>query len=743
MNEALAMKLVAEAPETEPTVTLLIPDMRCAACSRAIEEAMSADGRVTRFGTNLAEKKLHLALTQETDPADVMQVLRDLGYSAVKDNDKTSSDALAAERKSLVARLGVAGIAMMQVMMFALADYVSGPEGLAAAYEALFRWASLGLAIPVFLYSAMPFHQGAIRDLKHFRLGMDVPVSLAITAAFTLSLVHTFTQGGEVYFDSVTMFTFFLLIARVVELRSRTRFQATRGLTDHLLSDWATLTDGSRVPRVSLSEGDLVVVAPGEVFPADGTLQVGVCSADESAFSGESRPAVKGFGDKLLAGSRNLDATVTLRVTEASDTVISHLTRLYETSSTWKPAFSRLADRIAGVFVSFILLLALGTGTFWYVAGNADWFVIAMTVLVVSCPCALSLATPVAYTIAATSLRKMGVSVRDGSFTEKLAQVDMVAFDKTGTLTEGRLALASIRVEGLSEAVAIAHASALEAGSAHPVRHAFGASDVSATDIEDVAGEGRRGTINGEVWSIGKPSFVGVDAPDPEGYWIAMRGPQALAFFELEDKPRTDAEAMTASLRSQSVDAVMLSGDVSTTAHRLAGQLGLDEVHARLRPEEKVAYVHNRQNEGRRVLMVGDGINDAGAFGAAAVSLAVRPVDAFVQSSADATLLGEKLMPVADMIEYAVRVRRIIRQNLAWAASYNLSVIPLAAIGVLEPWMAALGMSVSSILVVLNANRLALRGPENAPSIETLVTPATTDMATPLVTPRIAKHGAN
>ena len=222
-----------------------------------------------------------------------------------------------------------------------------------------------------------------------------------------------------------------------------------------------------------------------------------------------------------------------------------------------------------------------------------------------------------------------------------------------------------------------------------------------------------------------------------------MRGPQALAFFELEDKPRTDAEAMTASLRSQSVDAVMLSGDVSTTAHRLAGQLGLDEVHARLRPEEKVAYVHNRQNEGRRVLMVGDGINDAGAFGAAAVSLAVRPVDAFVQSSADATLLGEKLMPVADMIEYAVRVRRIIRQNLAWAASYNLSVIPLAAIGVLEPWMAALGMSVSSILVVLNANRLALRGPENAPSIETLVTPATTDMATPLVTPRIAKHGAN
>ena len=688
-----------------------VPDIRCAACTWLIENSLGQRDDVVRCGTNLADRRVTVEFSGK-DPMPIVSFIEGLGFTVLPDRVSEAQLALDKERKSMLARLGVAGIGMMQVMMYAIATYVAGDAGIQPAYESLMHWASVAIATPIVIYSAEPFHRGAWRDLRHLTPGMDVPVSLAILAAWGLSVYHTILGRGDVYFDSVTMFTFFLLIGRFIEIGSRRRFQSSRLLSDNLMPSSALLADGStRIAVQDIVPGQVLVVAPGESIPADGVIVEGATSVVESAFTGESKPVEKAAGARVLAGSDNLDGAIRIRATAGyADFVMSKISELYRQSTAYKPRFSMIADVVARYFVAFILLAAGLSGLGWYIAGSANWFSIGLSVLVVSCPCALSLATPVAHTVAVAAMRNSGIVIANGMFLERLAEVTRIVFDKTGTLTRGNLHIervVTLADVGVCESLQIA--AALELHSSHPVAHAFAReTPYDVDDVKVMPGEGISGRIGGCDYRIGKPEFAGSSAlqpPDDACTWVLLAGKFPLAWFGLSDEIRDEARSVVDRLKEEYSVSIM-TGDTKQEATRLGSLLGIDDVAAGMSPADKVDRVRQMQSAGEKILMVGDGVNDAAALATAAASITVSPADIVVQEAADATLLHANLERIPLAISFARKVRRVIRENMTWAVVYNLVVIPMAVAGIIEPWMAALGMSASSVLVVLNANRL-------------------------------------
>ncbi len=695
------------------SISVIVPDIRCAACTWLIEKNLLQLDGIESVNVNLSEKRVHVQFNQKALFLDIVSLVESLGYTVNPDETDGLETVLKEERRSLLSRLGVAGIGMMQVMMFAIATYVAGEDGMDDAYAALFRWASLALATPVALYSASIFHLGAFRDLRNRTLGMDVPVSLAILTAYFLSLFNTITYQPEVYFDSVCMFTFFLLVGRYIEAGSRSQFQQSRNLTEHLVPALARISmDPDEFTATSeLMMGSVVHVEPGEPIPVDGLVIEGKSSANESAFTGEVHPVPKSKGDRVLAGSVNLDGALVIEMlVPTSEFVINRISELYKQSVQYKPPFSIVADRIARYFVGSVLALALLSGLYWYLQGSDAWFLVSLTVLVVSCPCALSLATPIAYTIAATTLRRHGIVVSHGAFLERLAGVTSVAFDKTGTLTEGNLEIVEVQLAGeISRSEAMGIAASLEKTSKHPLSLAFGSPTLEVERIQILPGEGVLGFIEGREYRLGKASFAlqaSCSNPENEGMWVLLASDKPLAWFRYEDRTRDEAPEMVRQLSELGCKTSLLTGDQSQQGVTLGRLLDIDEAMVGLSPQSKVDIVSQKQQENERVLMVGDGINDTAAMGIADVSVAVSPVDVFVQTSADATLLSNNLMSLVLAMKYARRVKRIISENISWAVAYNICVIPLAVAGILEPWMAALGMSLSSVMVVLNSNRL-------------------------------------
>ncbi len=697
-------------------LSVRVPDIRCAACSLTIERHLSDMPEVTRVATNLADKRVVVDFIAG-DAIDFVDAIEGLGYTVLPDRLNLAQAALQQERKSMLARMGVAGIGMMQVMMYALAGYLTGASDLEPAYEGLMRWASLAVATPIALYSAMPFHQGALRDARNHHLGMDVPISLAILAAYGLSLVNTVLHTGAVYFDSVCMFAFLLLVGRYVELGSRQKYQLSQNLNDHVLPTAVQLfVEGETGPYVSVKVvpvGALIKVGAGDIIPVDGIVVSGQASVNEAAFTGESLPVSKVADRRVLAGSQLSDGELLIECTMAyEDFVLTRISALFRESSLYKPRFSVLADRIAGYFVGFILLVTIGSALFWLNAGSDQWVSIALAVLVVSCPCALSLATPVAYTVAISALRSAGVVIRNGGFLERLAAIDGIIFDKTGTLTTGALQLGAVELltPSISRNQVVDIATALERGSLHPIAKAFGGgASLVAEDIKVSAGEGVSGRVEGQQYRLGKPSFAAgtpMSAPLAAGMWLLLAAETPLAWLQLIDEPRAEAANVVAKLLKQGYSVGLLSGDAAAEGRRIAGLLEITDITTDVTPDAKVADVRRRQALGARLLMVGDGINDAAAMVSAHTSIAVSPADVVVQEAADATLLTNSLNSLLTLINFSKQVRRIIRQNVAWAIAYNLCVIPLAVAGLLQPWMAALGMSLSSLLVVFNANRL-------------------------------------
>ncbi|MBU2098358.1 MAG: cadmium-translocating P-type ATPase [Gammaproteobacteria bacterium] len=721
-DDARLQKATLQLSDGRQQLLLLIPDLRCVACVWLLEQVLGKMPGVSDVAVNYATRRLTVTFDHEQSTAGIARRIQGLGYTVRADAPDAARQAFSESRRNLLIRLGVAGIGMMQVMMFALASYLSAGS-MEAEYQALMRWASLALTTPVVFYSAWPFHRAAWYAVRNRSLIMDVPVSLAILAAWLLSVINTFGGAHEVYFDTASMFTFFLLIGRYAELLSRFHFQQSQDLLEHLLPDTATRVEQtpdntvySQVALPELQAGDVLRVRPGETVPADGIVDSGCSGVSEAAFTGEPLPQLKQPGARVLAGSVNHDGELYVRVTTTADNfVIRQIARLQDTAGAYRPRWAQLADRTAQWFVALVLVTAAGAALFWYQAGNTDFIIIALTVLVVSCPCALSLATPVAYSVACTTLRRAGIVLKHGAFLERAAATTAVVFDKTGTLTEATLAVTemlALRPEIANEHECLALASALESISNHPAAMAFSTPHAFVLqDSKVVAGSGVEAVINGHHYRIGLPAYAldrtdGEQSPPDTGHWVSLtRDLQMLAWFRLQDKIRPDAERTVNALNTQGITTAVLTGDRSMSVADIQQQFGVTQVQTGMSPADKLDVLRQMQHNAH-VMMVGDGINDVAAMAAADTSLAVTPRDSFVQNSADAMLLNNTLMTLPCVLAFARKCRRIIRQNVLWSVAYNFTVIPFALMGLVPPWLAALGMSLSSVLVVSNAGRL-------------------------------------
>jgi len=549
---------------------------------------------------------------------------------------------------------------------------------------------------------------------------MDVPVALAIGSAYAASIYNSLRGSGEVYFDSVTMFVFFLSLGRFVEMATRHRAGETAEALARLAPSTALRIDpasGAPVPVgvAELTAGDRLLVRAGDSFPADGELTKGGTHVDESMLSGESRPVARATGDPVIGGSVNRGGPVEMLVQRiGGDTVLSHVARMLERAQAQRPALARTADVVARWFVVGVLVVAATAAAVWSAVDMAKAFEVTLSVLVVTCPCALSLATPTALTAAIARLARSGLLVARSDALEPLATADILVMDKTGTLTRGRISLSEVRVlRDLSRDRCLALAAALETASEHPLAAALRRPDAPlAEDVQVFPGEGIEGVIEGRRYRVGTPGFVTAMASGPRGagtdasaLFGDLDGP--LAAFTFDDPVRPDAACTLASMRAAGLEPEILSGDGEAPVKALGEALEIDRIGWRRSPQEKLDRIRELQRAGHRVVMVGDGVNDAPVLAGADVSVAMGAGAPLAQTTSDMILLGESLSPLVAGVLTARRTLAVIRQNVGWAVMYNLVALPLAAAGLVAPWMAAIGMSASSLLVVLNSARLA------------------------------------
>ena len=720
--------------------SLQLSGLHCAACAGLIEQALfTVDGVQAASVSAAAERATVRWDAARTRTSALIEAVRRAGYDAVPDAAAPARALRRQAQRQAVWRLFVAAFCAMQVMMLATPSYVAAPGELAPDLRQLLNWGAWLLSLPVMVFSATPFFTGAWRALRQRRIGMDVPVSLGIAIAFVASSGATFDPGGplgnEVYFDTLTMFVAFLMGARFLELQTRHRAAEAleKTLTGLPEAAWRLGEDGSTeaVSVQRLRPGDRLRVPLGQAFPADGVLTQGRTQADESLLSGESTPVDKLEGDAVVAGSTNLGAPVLMRVERVGgDTRLQTIVAMVRGAMAQRPASAALADRWAGAFLWAVLLLAAGAAGLWSVIDPSRALPVAVAVLIVTCPCALSLATPATLVAAAQGLVRRGVLLQRIDAIERLASVEQVFFDKTGTLTEGRLQLRRLRLvplpdgiaSGLDKDRALVLAAGLAAWSSHPRSQAIVAALTASTapagegpagwhDIQEMPGRGVLGwDAHGREWRLGAADWacaVQPGAAEAGGEaWLA-RDRQALAAFEFEETLRPGAAEAVAALQAAGVRVTLLSGDVPGRAAALAARLGITDVLAGVSPEGKLAAVAAAQAAGRRVAMVGDGINDAPVLARADVSLAMGQGALVSRSQADAVLTGNRPGDVVAARHGARKAMRIVRQNLAWAAAYNALCIPLALIGWLPPWAAGLGMAASSLVVVANAARAA------------------------------------
>jgi Cu2+-exporting ATPase len=651
----------------------------------------------------------------------ILSAIQAIGYRAYPYDPQTSEAARRREARSLLTRLAIAGLGMMQVMMYAIPTYLADEGTLPPDIDALMRWASLVLTVPVVLYSSAPFFRSAWRELRLMRFGMDLPVALAIAVAFVASVGATVAGRGAIYFDSLTMFVFLLLSARYLELRARHRAsmqlealsRAEPALANRLLN-FPLCLNSETVPAASLVRGEHVLVRPGETFPADGMLEQGETQADESLLTGESAPVTKREGDRVIGGAINRGDAVVARVDRVGDdTVLSSIVRLMERAAHTRPPVQQLTDRVAARFTAIVLLIAVAAGGFWVSRDAAMALPVVIAVLVVTCPCALALATPLALSVANSELARRGLLVTRSQAIESLAGATYFVFDKTGTLTAGRPVVGDVGVLRGTREDALALAAALETASEHPLARAFGAVEVNAplaSDVRNFPGEGVEGLVQGRRLRIGNADFVaglcgGKIRGTLGGVWLGDdEGP--LARFEISDALRPEAAQLTHRLREAGARLALLSGDGETSVRDTAQALGIGEWKSAMSPAAKQEHVRGLQERGERVAMVGDGVNDAPVLAQAHVSIAMGSGAALAHGAADMVLLSGRLTDLAEGVQYARRTLRVARQNLGWAVGYNLVAIPLAVAGLVTPWLAGVGMAASSMLVVCNALRL-------------------------------------
>ncbi len=714
----------------ECDAALMLEGIRCTACVWLNQSALGRLPGVLGVGINATTHRAQLRWDpQKIKLSEILAAVRRIGYRAHPYDARQQEAAQRAEQKQGLLRLFVAAFGMMQVMMYALPAYMAEPGSMTPDIVLLMRWAGLVLTLPVVLYSAGPFFQSAWRDLRLRRMGMDLPVALGIGVAFTASAWSTFTRHGEVYFDSVAMFVFLLLCGRYLEIRARHAVARSLDFLSRAIPEVALRLDSTggteQVAVSALRPGDRVLVRSGERVPADGVVEDGNGFVDESLLSGESRPLARQAGAPLTGGSTNVGDPLLMRVERiGADTVLSSIVRLIQQAATERPRLVSNAERMTGWFVAATLVLAAGASAVWWFVEPARALWVAVSILVVTCPCALSLATPVALTVATGRMARQGLIICRSHVVETLARSTDVVLDKTGTLTVGQLRLTHTQVLAhMGEVDCLRIAAALEQGSMHPIAKALIAAAQPAAagcDSKHHAGLGVEATLDGHVYRLGRPEFVvaahragtvrGRTAL-PAGGTIAMLGDESrcLALFVFGDELRPDARAFIDALRRAGKRAHLLSGDRDETVGQIAATLGIDAASANASPQMKLEYVQALQGKGRVVAMIGDGINDAPVLAQAAVSIAMGDGAWMSQRQADAVLLSGRLDDLRAAFATSARTLAIIRENLFWALAYNLTAVPLAALGMVTPWMAGIGMSASSLVVILNSLRLRRR----------------------------------
>ncbi len=733
-NDSVQKSFVKQG-ENESEASLIVEGVVCAACVWLLEHHLQKLSGVISFRVNLTTHravvvwdKQQLALSQ------ILLKVQQVGYQAHPFDTGRLHRLHDDERKRSLRRIAIAGIGMMQVMMTALALYI-GADSMSESAQQMLRWAGLIITTPVVIFASSIFFKAAWRDLRRKHLGMDVPVSIAILAAFTASIWATITGSGEVYFDSVTMFTFFLLLGRYLEMSARHQAGKVADELVRLLPATASrISADGVVELVSVSElevGDVVSIKPGEVVPADGVVIEGQSSVNESMLTGESVPVLKSEGVLLSGGTVNVESPLMMKVEAlGEETMLSSIVRLLNRAQMDKPKFATLADSVASYFVFIVLLVSILVFVVWYNIDPDQAFWVTISVLVVTCPCALSLATPVALTTATSNLTKMGLLTTQGHALETLSKVTHVVFDKTGTLTTGKLMLVNqqsftVRANQFNDSEQLLSlAAGLESASEHPIGKAiYAASEVRYVcgELKNIPGKGIEGEYQQTKYRIGTLDFVS-EWLSPEVLIDVYQLPinkealttvvylasqdVLLAAYELEDQVRDDAAKTMQQLEQAGYQTTLLSGDKLEVAEKVGRQLGVGKVEAGKLPSQKLEYLKQLQSEGHVVIMVGDGVNDAPVLAGADVSIAMGEGSQLAQVSADMVLMSNRLELLPEALRVSADTKRIILQNLAWALSYNILALPMAALGFLAPWAAAIGMSFSSVFVVLNALRL-------------------------------------
>ncbi|NTV69383.1 MAG: cadmium-translocating P-type ATPase [Azonexaceae bacterium] len=722
---------VKELGHNEREASLLLEGITCSACIWLNEQHVGRLPGVTAVNINYTTRRARVRWDDSRIKlSDILAAVAAIGYRAYPYDAAKNEEISRKERRDAMWRLWVAGFGMMQVMMYAYPVYIADGD-MAPDIESLMRWASMLLTMPVIFYSSAPFFRNAWRDIKLRRVGMDVPVALGVGAAFVASCWATFVQAGEVYFDSVTMFIFFLLGGRYLEMTARQKAVSVTEALARLLPAFAQKMPKFPVDRgteqcvvADLRSGDYVMVRAGDIVPADGRVIEGISCANEALLTGESKPVSKSPGEAVTGGSINAESPLVVQVEQVGEgTRLSAIIQLMERAAAEKPKIVVLADRIASYFVAVLLAVAILVAVGWYFVDPSKVLWITVSVLVVTCPCALSLATPIALTVSAGALAKDGLLVTRGHAIETLARATHFVFDKTGTLTTGHMHLVDVLpTAGESRDACLAMAAALEHASEHPVasalRQAAGEALPETSAVISEPGQGIEALVAGRCCRIGRPAYAlalsAAKLPDAATQWlesgdtvVALADETGcLALFRIGDELRQESLSLISELRAAGKKVILLTGDAPAVAHLVAGKLGIADVRAGVTPQGKHDCVTSLQAEGAVVAMLGDGVNDAPVLAQAQVSIAMGGGAQLARTQSDFILLSENLDHLRHGLRRARKTLQVIHQNLWWSFAYNFVALPLAIAGYVTPWIAGIGMSASSLLVVLNSLRI-------------------------------------
>lgn len=743
-NTDIQKSFVVEKSENIFEATLFLEGITCAACVWLNEKHVASLSGVLAIHINYATHRASVVWNSEAiQLSDILAAIRAIGYSAHPYDPNQQHNMLQQERKTALRRIGVAGILGMQIMTLAVALYLGDAVGIDDRYRSLFNWFGLLIVVPILLYSGRPFFVAALRDVRNKRLGMDVPVALGLSIAFLGSVYATVTETGHVYYDSVAMFIFFLLTARFFEFRAREHSSDVNERLTRITPATASRlnADTGEYESLAVAElmaGDKVRVRAGEVIPSDGVVYEGASSVNESLITGESLPRACSPGDTVIGGSVNEESLLFIEVESVGqETVLSHMLRLMERAQSERPAVALMANRIAAYFVVFILLIATIAGFYWYLSGSEQWLEIVISLLVVTCPCALSLATPAAITAATGALAEAGLLITRGNALETLSKVTDFAFDKTGTLTDGALKLRKVMAfSDLSQNQLITLAALIESGSEHLLGRAIVAEATAqnllnksavARELKNFPGLGIEAEVDGELFYVGSDLFVEDKAKltlseelrqqlGADGYSLVLIAEpgKLLGAFLLGDEVRLGARSLVSYLKSSEIGCWILSGDTYESVQRVSSQVGVNNVESRVKPDQKLAKIKSLQAQRRIVAMLGDGINDSPVLAGADVSIAMGSAAQLAKFNADIVLVNNSLSTLKEGLQHAKKTVVVVKQNLMWALLYNFMVIPAAAMGYIAPWMAAIGMSLSSLIVVLNSTRLRRIPAENS-----------------------------